>query len=80
MTNHLVERAQLNAAPPGEPMIVCIVCRCYDTAPCLNGCFWTWMNELTGAGLCSQCAALPLEELESVVARARHIFDGVIRA
>lgn len=61
-----VHRAFLNQPTnPSEPMIVCIGCGCYDTAPCLNGCFWTWMNELTGAGLCSQCAALPLDQLQT---------------
>jgi hypothetical protein len=59
----LVARATLNPVPDAEPIITCIGCSCTDTAPCLNACFWTWMNELTGAGLCSQCATLPLDVL-----------------
>jgi len=59
----LVARAMLNPVPDFEPCITCIGCGCTDTAPCLNACFWTWMNELTGAGLCSHCAVLPLDVL-----------------
>jgi len=46
----------------------CTGCGCRDSSPCIAGCFWTWKDEQSGAGLCSQCAALPLDELEARIA------------
>lgn len=42
---------------------VCIGCGCSDEDPCEGGCSWVSVNEDLGAGLCSQCAAKPLDEL-----------------
>jgi len=43
----------------------CIGCGCTETAACPGGCFWTGVNQESGAGLCSRCTAKPLEELEA---------------
>jgi hypothetical protein len=43
----------------------CVGCGCTDVTPCLGGCRWTGINEETDEGLCSACAARPLDQLMS---------------
>jgi hypothetical protein len=45
--------------------IFCIGCGCSDYAPCEGGCSWAATDPETGVGICSNCAAKPLEELLS---------------
>lgn len=48
-------------------LIACNGCGCTDEDPCIDlagqPCRWTVVNEEVGAGLCSVCAARPLQEL-----------------
>jgi hypothetical protein len=43
--------------------IRCIGCGCTAAAACPGGCSWVVVNEESGYGLCSVCAAAPLEYL-----------------
>lgn len=51
-------------------MIACLGCGCTDAAACAYDdglgrlvCFWTWKSDDEADGLCSSCAAVPLDEL-----------------
>lgn len=60
-----------------EPEKRCVVCGCTNHTPCIGGpmgtCWFTHLDEVSCAGLCSQCAALPLAELERCV---QFVFAG----
>lgn len=51
----------------------CVGCGCTEHAPCFGmltaggTCFWTWIGGDDKFGLCSACAAKPIEELEQRV-------------
>jgi hypothetical protein len=49
----------------------CVGCGCTDTTPCLGGCRWTGINEETDEGLCSTCAARPLDQLMARIGFSR---------
>ena len=44
----------------------CVCCGCTEITPCVGGpqgrCWWTYIDN-EGDGLCSQCAAIPLDDL-----------------
>ena len=54
-----------------KPEIRCIGCGCTEVSACQdnsalspNGaCFWVFVEEETGHGFCSRCAATPIDEL-----------------
>lgn len=47
--------------------IRCVGCGCTDSKPCFDlagqPCYWAAVNEESGSGLCSLCAAKPLDRL-----------------
>jgi hypothetical protein len=43
--------------------ITCVGCGCTDSRPCPEGCYWIAMEEAAGRGICSQCAATPVDAL-----------------
>jgi hypothetical protein len=49
----------------------CVGCGCTDLQACAGGCQWIAIDEMTGFGICSNCAILPLDDL---VERSRMIF------
>ena len=49
--------------PHSQDEIACIVCQCTESAPCLGGCAWAAVDPEAGVGLCTRCAAKPLERL-----------------
>jgi hypothetical protein len=63
-----------------EPEKRCVVCGCTNHEPCIGGpmgtCWFTHLDEVSGAGLCSQCAALPLADLEISNAASKFVFAG----
>lgn len=54
-----------------EPEKRCVVCGCTNSEPCIGGpmgtCWFTYLDEVSNAGLCSKCAAVPLADLERCV-------------
>lgn len=46
-----------------ERELVCIGCGCCGDCACPGGCSWVAFDAETGVGICSVCAAKPLDQL-----------------
>lgn len=72
--NSVAMRSADEAGLLGETEIVCIGCGCTDEQGCEPdakgmSCHWVTLDEDARAGLCSRCAAKPIEELLARVER-----------
>jgi len=45
----------------------CVACGCTELKACPGGCYWVGINPVTHEGLCSRCAARPLDDLMAAI-------------
>lgn len=60
-------RAALEARQMEEaPLLVaavCVGCGCTQDCACPGGCYWAYVNEDRGVGICSTCIGVPILDL-----------------